>query len=142
MNGLALATSAHDGTWHLGSAEHWSVDQDVGTIIFSLPQATKGVAAVQIIGTYNTEDGTWLWGWDHPSVAGPLAEHAKKVLAYGQQHGYARLTTRKLQCTETEAWELTALAYMLCGANGAYRGPAGSALVYMTFGEVELSKSS
>ena len=28
----------------------------------------------------------------------------------------------------------------LCEAQGAYRGPAGTALVYMTFGEVTLSQ--
>ena len=42
--------------------------------------------------------------------------------------------------SEDEAWEFTALACQLCRAQGAYRGPAGTALVYMTFGEVTLSK--
>jgi len=51
-------------------------------------------------------------------------------------------TTRKLQITEDQAWELAALAFMVCGANGAYRGPAGTALVFMTFGKVQLSKAT
>jgi hypothetical protein len=140
MNGLKLVTAAHDGTWHLGKAA-WDVDQDAGTIVFTTANGIRAEAPVQIIGTYNTQDGTWLWGWDHPSVAPALAEHAKKVLAYGQQHGFARLTTRKLECTEQECWELTALAFLLCDANGAYRGPSGPARVFMTFGEVKLSKA-
>lgn len=74
-------------------------------------------------------------------MAPPLARDAKRVLAYGQQHGYTKLTTRQLRCTEQEAWELTALAFLVCGAGGAYRGPAGTALVFMTFGEVKLSKA-
>lgn len=141
MNGLAAVTSAHDATWQLGEAE-WSLDQDDGNLVFTTPRGMRAVTPAQIIGTYNTEDGTWLWGWDHPSVAPALAEDAKKVLAYGRQHGYAKLTTRKLQISEQEAWELTALAFLVCGKNGAYRGPAGSALVYMTFGKVELSKAT
>ena len=64
-------------------------------------------------------DGTWLWGWDHPSVRGPVGEHARRMLAYGQERGYPKLTTRKLSCTEAECWEMTALAYLVCGANGA-----------------------
>ncbi|HWE95809.1 MAG TPA: hypothetical protein VG269_17725 [Tepidisphaeraceae bacterium] len=140
VNGLSLATAAHDATWHLGEAA-WDLDQDVGTIVFTTPQGIRAQAPVQIIGTFNTEDGTWLWGWDHPSVVPALAENAKKMLAYGQQHGFTRLTTRKLQCSEQECWELTALAYLQCGANGAYRGPAGTARVFMTFGEIQLSKS-
>jgi hypothetical protein len=40
-----------------------------------------------------------------------------------------------------QAWEFTALACHLCDAQGAYRGPAGTALVFMTFGEVTLAQS-
>ena len=138
MNGLAAATAAHDGTWHLGQAD-WTLDQDVGDLVFTTP-GIRAVAPAQIIGTYSTQDGTWLWGWDHASVVPALAEHARRVRAYGEEHGYERLTTQKLACTEHEAWELTALAFLLCRANGAYRGPAGPTLVFMTFGEVRLSK--
>jgi len=138
--GLAAVMTTHDSTWHLGQAD-WSLNQDIGNLVFTTPQGMQAVAPAQIIGTYDTQDGTWLWAWDHPSVEPSLAKDAKKILAYGQQHGYVKLTTRKLQITEDEAWELTALAFMVCGANGAYRGPAGTALVFMTFGEVQLSKA-
>src|SRR5262245_37903337 len=123
MNGLAAATAAHDGTWHIGRAD-WALDQDVGDLVFTTSEI-RAVAPAQIIGTYSTQDGTWLWGWDHPSVVPALAEHARRLRAHGQEHGYARLTTQKLACTEQEAWELTALAFLRCGANGAYRGPSG-----------------
>lgn len=142
MNGLRAVTAVHDGMWHLGEAD-WSLDQDVGNLVFTTSKGVQAVAPAQIIATYNTEEGTWLWGWDHPSVLPALAKDAKKMLAYGQQHGYAKLTTRKIQITEDEAWELTALAFLVCGANGAYRGPAGTSLaVFMTFGEVQLSKAT
>lgn len=139
MFALQALTTAHDGSWRLGEAD-WSVDQDEGVIEFRPPNGMVARAPVQIIGTYNTQDGTWLWGWDHPSVVEPLAEHAKKVEAYGRQHGFDVLTTRKLQCPEEQCWELTALACMLNGAQGAYRGPAGPTLVFFTFGTVTLSK--
>lgn len=139
MNGLAVATAAHDSTWHLGQAD-WSLDQDIGNLIFTTPQGMQAVAPAQIIGTYDTQNGTWLWGWDHPSVDPSLAKNANRMLAYGRLHGYPKLTTRQLQITEDEAWELTALAFRVCAANGAYRGPAGTTLVFMTFGEVKLSK--
>ena len=115
---------------------------DEGIIVFTTPKAIRPTAPVQIIGTYNTEDGTWLWGWDHPSVAAPLAEHAKRLLAYGQEHNIPRLTTRTLNCSEEDCWKLTALACLLCEAQGGYRGPAGTATVFMTFGEVKLSKAT
>jgi hypothetical protein len=136
---LRLKTAAHDGVWRLGEAA-WSVDQDTGVIVFKCSDGITATCPVQIIGTYNTDDGTWLWGWDHPSVVPALQDHAKQVRDYGRQHGVERLTRQKLQCDEAEAWEFAALACMLCNAQGAYRGPAGPALVFMTFGAVKLSK--
>lgn len=134
---LRLKTAAHDGMWHLGEAD-WSVNQDEGIIIFTSPNGFTAVCPVQIIGTYNTEDGTWLWGWDHPSIVPALRGHAHQVYAYGKTYKIARLTTRKLNCTEAEAWEFTALACKLCDAQGAYRGPAGATMVFMTYGQVAL----
>jgi hypothetical protein len=63
-----------------------------------------------------------LWGWDHPSVAPALAEHAQQMLRHGQEHGFGRLTTLTFACSEQSCWGLTALAFLLCGANGAFQG--------------------
>jgi hypothetical protein len=140
MEELRLKTVAHESGWCLDKA-NWAVDQDAGTITFTLPEGVIATCPVQVIGTYNTEDSTWLWGWDHPSVVTPLQEHARTVKAYGQQHGIERLTTQKLSCTEEDAWQFAALACKLCEAQGAYRGPSGPTRVFMTFGTVSLSKS-
>jgi outer membrane protein assembly factor BamB len=136
---LRLKTQAHDAMWHLGEAD-WSVDQDQGQIVFR-HDAITATAPVQIIGTFNREDSTWLWAWDHASVVPGLQEHATRVHEYGKQNGIKRFITRKLACTENEGWEFAAVACKLCGAEGAYRGPVGQAFVFMTFGEVTLTKS-
>jgi hypothetical protein len=138
MNGLAAVTAVHQGTFRIDKAA-WSVNLDTGTIVFTTPQGMLAEAPVQIIGTYNTEDGSWLWGWDHPSVPPAVGEHARQMLHYGQEHDLARLTTLTFACTEQACWELTALAFLLCRANGAYCGPAGSARVFMTFGKITLT---
>lgn len=135
---LRLKTQSHDGVWGLGAAD-WSVDQDQGEIVFTNPNGTTAIAPVQIIGTYNSQDRTWLWGWDHPSVLPDLQEHARRVFEYGKKHGIDRFTTRKLACSEDEAWEFVAVACKLCDAQGAYRGPMDSTYVFMTFGEISLS---
>jgi NTF2 fold immunity protein len=139
MEELRLKTQAHDATWHLGDAD-WSVDQNQGQIVFR-HEGITATAPVQIIGTFSSDDSTWLWGWDHPSVVPGLQEHARRVLEYGKQNGIKRFMTRKLACSENEAWEFAAVACKLCGAQGAYRGPAGKAFVFMTFGNVTLTSS-
>lgn len=105
MAALEILTGAHDRMWQIGQAD-WSVDQDVGTIVFNSPNGMIATAPVQIIGTYNTQDGTWLWGWDNPSLEPALTEHARKLRAYGQKRGYEVLTTRKLTCPEEQGLSL------------------------------------
>jgi hypothetical protein len=97
---------------------------------------------VQIIGTYNTADGTWLWAWDNPSLVKGLARDSQVVREYGRKHGIAPLTTRKLNCDEVDCWEFTALACKLCKAQGAYHGPSGKTRVFMTFGKITMSKTA
>ncbi|MBL8868339.1 MAG: hypothetical protein JNK90_01040 [Planctomycetaceae bacterium] len=139
MNHLQTLTSSHDSMWGLGSAA-WGADLEKGIITFDTDDGTHVEAPLQVIGTYNTQDGTWLWGWDHPSVSEPLSQHAQLAFDYGQKHGIADLTTRKVTCSEDCCWEFTALACFLAQAQGAYRGPAGPTRVFMTFGAVNISK--
>jgi hypothetical protein len=42
--------------------------------------------------------------------------------------------------SEDNAWQLTALACKLADAQGGYRGPMGSTLVFVTFGKPSLTK--
>lgn len=136
---LQHKTAALDAVTHFSKAE-WTVDQDVGTIIFERDDGIQLSAPVQIIGTYNSADKTWLWAWDNPSIEKPLTRAAAAVQAYGQEHGISSLTTRKISCEEGDCWAFTALGAKLDDAQGAYRGPAGPTYVFMTFGKVEMSK--
>ena len=116
----------------------WAVDLDTGIITFT--SATKRVSApVQVIGTYNTLDGTFLWGWDHPSIPEPRRADARLARQFGQLHDLPLFTTRMVECTEEQAWSFTAAALYLSGAQGAYRGPAGTTMVFMTFGEMTIA---
>lgn len=136
-NELGLRTEAHIGTWGLDEAS-WNADLAAGTIEFLNAKGMRITAPMQVVGTYNTEDGTWLWGWDHPSVPAPVAEHARLARAFGERYGLEPYTTRKIECGEDLAWEFAAVACHLAGAEGAYRGPSGPALVFMTFGTVTI----
>lgn len=135
---MQLKTEAAMGMWGLGSGESWSADLEAGTITFVNAKGWEITAPVQVVGTLNTADGTWLWGWDHPSVPAPVAEHAHRLREFGAQHGLEALTTRKIEAEEADGWTFTALACHLTGAQGGYRGPAGDAFVFMTYGEVSI----
>lgn len=136
---LQVKTLAMQSTWW-SDGEDWSVDLERGIIEFRNKRGWNITAPVQVVGTYNTLDGTFMWGWDHPSVPEQSASAAQLVHDYGERHDLEVLTTRIVELSEDEAWELTALATYLFEGTGAYRGPAGTTMVFMTFGTVTIAK--
>ena len=138
LAGLQTLTALQDSLYGLGQAD-WQADLQRGTLTFTGPELTV-TAPLQVIGTYDTGDGSWLWGWDHPSVPGPLAVHAGLVRDFAREHGLSALLSRTLHCTEDDLWAFAALATRLAAAQGAYRGAAGSTLVMLTYGELQLSR--
>lgn len=90
-------------------------------------------APVQILGSFNPGDKTWLWSWANPSILPPLTAHATTACDVGARRNIIELTERKFACTEADCWQITALACMINGAQGAYRGPAGPTLIFMTY---------
>ncbi|BBW91659.1 hypothetical protein PS1M3_17460 [Pseudoalteromonas sp. PS1M3] len=141
-SGLQDVTQAHSRSWGLGQEINWGVDQSTGLISFIFEGGKKAEAPVQIIGTYSSSQGTFMWGWEHPSVQPSIGEAAALVKNFGEEHGLSKLTSQPVKLTEQEAWEFTALAMRLSNANGAYRANAGGGTwVYMTFGKVSLSQN-
>jgi hypothetical protein len=139
MTELQMKTAALDGVTHFGQAA-WNLDQESGSLVFDRKDGIRITTSAQIIGTYNTADETWLWGWDNPSVVESLRHDAQAVRNYGQTHAEPLLTERKVSCPESDCWKFTALACKLCDAQAAYRGPAGTVRVFMTFKNVQLAK--
>ena len=140
MDELRLKTASHIEAWRLDDVQQWRADLDEGVIWFTNP-GFLAVAPVQVVGTYTPDEGTWLWGWDHPSVPPDLARDATLVREFGEDNGLSRYTNSMINCTEDEAWQFTALACHLAGASGAYRGPADPAFVFMTFHDLTIRSS-
>jgi hypothetical protein len=137
---LKLKTTAQQ-VWGFGKFDSWNLNQDDGNLIFSNKDGITAVCPAQIIGTFDSESKTWLWAWDNPSIADSLKTDSLKVKAYGETNHISQLTTAEYVCDESNAWAMTSFAVKLCGAQGAYRGPAGSTYVFISFGEVKLSKA-
>lgn len=130
---LQTWSAKHTATWGLGTETQWNLDMNAGQLRLSFADGREMDFPVQVIGTYNTRNGSFLWGWDHPSVPEPLRRAARQVRDYGEQHAIERFTTRTIVCSEADAWDITAAAAQLDDVTGAYRGDAGGTWVYMTF---------
>lgn len=79
-------TAAAVAAWAMNQSR-WDADLEAGTLTFTNPRGWRIVAPVQVVGTRNTADGTFLWGWDHPSVPVPLRADAERVRAFGAAQG-------------------------------------------------------
>lgn len=141
MAQLRAKTAGHQSGWRFGEAKRWDLNQSRGDLIFTFDDGVIATCPAQIIGSFDTARGTWLWAWENPFVVDSLKRDSLRVREYGQQHKIARLTLAEWRCTEADAWSMAALACKLCDAQGVYRGPAGTAFVFISFGKVQLSKN-
>jgi len=139
MAELRAKTTGHQAGWGFGKANQWSLDMSQGDLVFTFDHGVVATCPAQIVGSLDSADGSWLWGWANPSIPDSLKRDALKVREYGQREKIARLTSEEWFGTEQDAWSMAALACKLCDGQGVYRGPAGSALVFISFGKVVLS---
>jgi hypothetical protein len=142
MEELRAKTAAHQGGWRFGKAKRWDLNQSRGDLIFTFDDGVIATCPAQIIGSFDSASGTWLWAWDNPSIADSLKRDSLRVKDYGERHNIVRLTSAEWPGTEADAWSMAALACKLCEAQGVYRGPAGTAFVFISFGKVELEPVS
>lgn len=123
----------------IARATTWDVDLQEGTITWTLPDRIVR-APGQLIATWNAQDETFLWGWDHPSAPPGSAIAAAKVKAHADAHGITQLQTAKAGCSFEEGWQLASIAVLAGDLQGVYRGQASdTAWAYIGFGNVSMS---
>jgi hypothetical protein len=140
MEELRVKTMGHQAGWGFGKATRWSLDQSRGDLLFTFDDGVVATCPAQIVGSFDGNGGSWLWAWANPSIADSLKRDSLRVRDYGQRRQIARLTSAEWSCSEAEAWRMAALACKLCEAQGVYRGPAGTAFVFMNFEKVQLTR--
>src|SRR5262249_28736470 len=97
-------------------------------------------APAQIIGSFDSEAGSWMWAWANSSIAASLTRDSLRVREYGEQHQIRRLITGTWPAEELDGCHRTALANRLYASNRVSRGPGGGAFVFFTFGQVQMTK--
>jgi hypothetical protein len=113
----------------------WQVDQERGLIEFSRVDGALVRAPVQIIGSWNPNNETFSWGWDHPSVHPRLRLDAERTRWFGDAHALDDLTRHKVPANAAEAWRLAAVAMKVNAALGVYRAPTDGPTVFLTIGD-------
>lgn len=141
MTHTQALTNAHSASWGFGSEQRWDVDLAGGVITFVFEDKLVR-APVQLIGTYSDKEGTFLWGWDHPSAPAGTATAAQAVKTHADTHAIEELQSSKLAFETADAvWSVAAIAVLAGDLQGIYRGLAAPGVyAFLGFGEVTIRK--
>lgn len=132
-------TAAIHREWGLGTADRWGLDQTTGLITWTFPDRTAQAQA-QILASYNSPAGTWLWACANPSILPALQTASREACTWLEENGHAHLAQERLAVTPDMASTLTALAARITKATGFYRG-SGASHVLITFGPVTINRA-
>ncbi|MDC4604266.1 hypothetical protein OHV64_05220 [Acinetobacter baumannii] len=129
---LELKTLKASNDWGMNIVDEWDIDLVIGGITFNIGDRQE-FFEINVIGTYDERNQTFMWAWEHPSIPQDLQEVALIVKKYGEQYEIAELQQQLVYCSEEEAWNFTALAAHLAKADGAYRGKVNGNWIYIVF---------
>lgn len=116
--------SSHDkqlSLWNLHDEGDWSFDKKRGKLkISGLP-----AYSIQILGSEDHVNRTWLWGWANPAsnVSDSLLEAALELKSYGKKHNIRQLTRSKLSMDDVDGYRIGLIASGFCDAKAYYRCP-------------------
>ena len=135
---LMEQNNTHAQTWQLGKEQGWSADMGMGVIVFRFANGLSGTAHFQVVGTYDENDGSFLWGWAHPSVPAAFREHANMAKLWGIDNDHPAFMSKNVKCSLDEAMDFAAVANSLAGSKGVYRGHVGQKYIFLTLGDIHV----
>lgn len=101
----------------------WGVDAKNGIFTNTLDAGPRAVAPYGIIGSWNSENHSWLWSWAMSDSWMPAKakEVAQRFYDVGEEYDWEAVTSKNLLVNEKEAWHLTHLAAYVSGYPIVYR---------------------
>jgi hypothetical protein len=145
---VELLTAAHAYTtqrqdvlrseFGLASMPHAHLNEDTGQLVFSDASVTPRVIAdVQVVGSVDSENRSWLWSWANPDVAPALCKDILDVHTLGKSRQIEQLTTPVWEGDAVDGWEMTSISAYVLQAAGAYRASTSQGFTYLVMTSVK-----
>lgn len=145
---VELLTAAHAYTterqdvlraeFGLGSMPHAHLNESTGQLVFSDSSVTPRVIAdIQVVGSVNTANRSWLWSWANPDVEPALCKDILEVHMVGETKRIEQLTTPFWEGDAVDGWEMTSICAYVLQAQGAYRAATPEGFTYMVMTGVQ-----
>lgn len=106
--------------YNIESYDNWFYNQATGLLTFSTGDNELNFRYIDI-GSFSEKANTWKWSWDNEHTLDNVKKGTELIKDFGQSNGYTKLTTGYFESSETEAWELVAIAAKLLNGIGVYR---------------------
>jgi hypothetical protein len=122
----------------LASMPHAHFNEATGQLVFSDASATPRIlASVQVVGSVDTENRSWVWSWANPDVDPALCKDIREVQLLGETRQIEQLTTPFWEGDAVDGWEMTSITAYVLQAQGAYRAPTPPGFTYMVMTAIQ-----
>ncbi|MDR2240000.1 MAG: hypothetical protein LBE33_06100 [Zoogloeaceae bacterium] len=118
-------------TYGIGNYEKFFVDFMAGTLTFLDGDTPKIKALVIPVATHVPSRQNLLWAWANEQLPPAVREQSSRIKELQSITGFELFANERVECDESMAWELTALACKYLSAAGAYRIPNGEIYAYV-----------
>ena len=123
-------------TFGFGSFDRFNYDFNIEEIYLLKNEDVLVKAKIIPIGSFNTENSTWLWGWANEAFPENHRAKAAKLKELEKITGFEMLGDKVAEIDEDMAWEIAGMALNLLGFEGVYRGPANQTDYYYAMDKV------
>ena len=112
---------------YLGSHE-WELNTQEGRVSFG----RKRTHAIQILGTENTTDNTWMWAWANSASGLPesVTEYSGHLRDHGTTEGIPELCKARFRMDQLDGHAIALACSGLVGRLPYYRGPYDGGAVF------------
>jgi hypothetical protein len=120
----------------LGTWPRFVVDYEAGNLQFFEHEALRVHAQIVPVATHVPEKESLKWAWSNAQYPERVLIEAAEIKGLKELTGFNMFTEDFVQCDESMAWEIAALACKFMEALGAYRVPHGNINSYVLITEV------
>lgn len=113
-------------TFGFGSFDKFKYDFDKEELYLLKNEEVLVKARIVPIGSFNTENGTWMWGWANEAFSESLRSKSSKLKELEAITGFEMFGNDMAEIDEDMAWEIAGMSLHLLGFEGIYRGPANN----------------